>query len=407
MRTYIKSILILSLILNLASCTKDEDFRFDTVASGGNAILTDTKISRLDINNDVKISLVTKEGVTVSKVEIYNNTAASGASYVVGSKITDATISGTTATFKSSIIAGNSNFVSNQSSASGVIPIVVVATYSDNTVSTNPYSLTIARGINFVDADGVVLTSSGISNVKYKDSTSTILRYKVYKKYATTTVDKVTMQWKKNKAGTYSAGDATFSKTAGSIELANLDYITYGLHANDTLYYKFTVQSGTQTDYVETAIPIITQSFNASKQGEISDASAGSNFNLLAGNGTSTTNEIMFSTPFGIEKSGSTSITFVKVAGPSATYFKNADLFTAETAYLAGTPVTKLTGLVKDDVVVYKITRAIRDEVKKVDVITNFYGLLKVVDLTTVTSNLNPTVNSIKFEYKEGILMQK
>lgn len=387
----------MSLILNLTSCTKDEDFRFDTLVSGGNAILTDTKISRLDTNNDVKISLVTKEGVTVSKVEIFNNTAASGSSYVIGSKITDATISGTSATFKSSLLVGNSQFVSNQSSASGIIPIVVVATYSDNTVSTNPYSLTIARGINFVDADGAVLTSSGISNVKYKDSTSTLLRYKVYKKYATTTVDKVTMQWKKNKAGTYSAGDATFSKTEGSIELANLDYITYGLHVNDTLYYKFTVQSGTQTDYVETAIPIITQSFNASKQGEISESTSANKFNLLTGTINGDNSEIKFSTPLGITKEGSTIINFVKVSSPSATYFKNADLFTAETAYLGGAPVASLTNLAKDDVVVYKITRTIDKVVK------NYYGLLKVGDLTSI----NSTINSFKFEYKEGILMQK
>lgn len=407
MKKYIKQISILSLFLTFASCT--EDVELEMVEVGGNVVLTDRKISRLDTNNDIKSKVILKEGVTITKIEVYNNTAAStSAPIILGAKVGDATVNGEIATFSSSLLQDNPNFDSNQATASGTIRLAFVTTYSDGTTTTNPYVLTVARGINWRiingDGDEVDNATSGITDIRYLDPTDTIIKYKVYKKYASTVVDEVTLQWKKNKAGTY-ANDAIATvdsddddlTVSGSINLGKTDYAAYGLAVNDTLYYKFTVKSGTQTDYIETAIAINTQEFAGSKTAHLSDVVTMSKFSFETGLNYANTNtadgEIVFTTPFGISKTGATAITFVK---SNSTDFGTANLFTAEEDYEAGTAVTSLTGLTTDDVVIYKIVR---------DAVT-YYGLIKVGDLTTTTTINNETNNSFAIEYKEGTILR-
>lgn len=402
MKKYIKQISILALFATFTSCTV-EDEKIAMTEVGGNVVLTDTKISRLDINNDIKLKVILKEGVTVSKIEVYNNIAETPASdpLVLGDKIGDAVIVDAVATFNSSLIAGNAKFASNQTKASGTIPLAIVTTYSDGTKTSNPFILTVARAIDWKDADGVTSSTSGVTNIKYLDTTKNvnIIRYGVYKKYTSTVVDNVTMQWKKNEAGTYSEGDSSFDIKKGSIDLGELDYSAYGLAVNDTLYYKFTVKSGSQTDYIETAIAIDTQDFDASKSGSLSDDLTSNKFNLAENKNYANTNlvdgEIKFTTSFGISVEGSTSLDFVKVVNPSSSYYADANLFSAEADYIDGTPVNSLTDLAKGDVIIYKI---VRDSI-------SYYGLIKIGDVNSTTVN-NETVNSFVFTYKEGTILR-
>lgn len=399
MKKNIVKISLLALLVSFSSCTQDEELAM--LDAGGNTVLKDTKISRLDTNSDIKIGVILKAGVSVSKLEIFYNTAASGA-IVLGTKIGDATVSGDLATLSSSKLIADPNFVSNKSTASGTIALAFVTTYSDGSITTNPYSLTVARGIDWkiLDADGVSVTNatSGTTNIKYLDNTTgvNVLRYAVYKKYANTVVDNVTVQWKKNKTGTYSVGVATFPITKGEIDLGNLNYSTYGLAVNDTLYYKISVKSGTQTDYIQTAIAINTQEFGASASAEITDALTANKFSFATGLNYADTNttkgEVVFTSPYGISKTGTTSITFVK---SNSTDYDTADLFSAEVDFLEGTAVTSLTNLAQDDLIIYRI---VRDDVTS-------YGMIKVGDLSSSTLN-GTTTKTFTFEYKEGTILR-
>lgn len=399
MKKNIVKISLLALLVSFSSCTQDEELAM--LDAGGNTVLKDTKISRLDTNSDIKIGVILKAGVSVSKLEIFYNTAASGA-IVLGTKIGDATVSGDLATLSSSKLIADPNFVSNQSKASGTIALAFVTTYSDGSITTNPYSLTVARGIDWkiLNADGASVTNatSGTTNIKYLDNTTgvNVLRYAVYKKYANTVVDNVTVQWKKNKAGTYSVGVATFPITKGEIDLGNLNYSTYGLAVNDTLYYKISVKSGTQTDYIQTAIAINTQEFGASTSAEITDALTANKFSFATGLNYADTNttkgEVVFTSPYGISKTGTTSITFVK---SNSTDYDTADLFSAEVDFLEGTAVTSLTNLAQDDLIIYRI---VRDDV-------TYYGMIKVGDLSSSTLN-GTTTKTFTFEYKEGTILR-
>jgi len=388
MKKYIKQISILALFITFASCTPDDE-KVDMLSVGGNAVLTDTKISRLDTNNDIAIKVITKQGVTATKIEIFNNTASSTAPIVLGTKVADATISGAAATFSSSKLAGNAQFVSNQTTASGTIPLAFVTTYSDGTTTSTPYVLTVARGINF---SGTVPTS-----IKYLDPTleKNLIKYAVYKKYAATVVNSVTVQWKKNATGTYAPVAGTFPVTTGSIDLGTIPYATYGLAVGDKLYYKFIVTSGTQTDFVETSVTIVTQAFNAEKSATLSDDLTANKFSLETGLNYANTNtadsEIVFTTPFGISQTGTTAIDFVK---SNSTDYSTANLFTALADYTAGTKVTSLTNLAKDDVIIYKIIRG---------TVTS-YGMIKVGDTNSTTLNGN-TINSFGIVYKEGTFL--
>lgn len=394
MKKYIKQIAILTLFASFASCS--EDYSPDMTSTGGNTVLTTTSISRLDKNYDLNINIINKEGVSTSKVEVFYNLGTS--SIKLGDKVGDATIKGDgkTATINTSKLRDFEHFGADKDLTTGTFSLVVVSTFSDGSKITNPYTLTVGKGISWTDADGKLSKTSGVLQVKYLDKTekTNVIRYKVANK-STTTVDKVTMQWKKNKAGVYNTGDDTFPKTKGSIDLGKIDYAAYDLAVGDVLYIKFTVTAGTQTDYIETAITVITQDFDADQKASLTDALTANKLNLaknMVYADTDTKNgEIVFTAPFGISKEGTTEISFVKVSSASATYYDDANLFSVEVDYMAGTKVTSLTNLAMNDIVIYKITRGTVES----------YGLIKVGDLTTVN-----TTNSFNFNYKEGTILR-
>ena len=410
MKKYIKHISLLALFATFSSCTTTVD-QYATTPTGGNVLLTDTKISRLDTNNDIALQVVTKSGVTATKIEIFNNIAASTtAAIILGNKIADGTLtSATAATFSSSTISGNANFASNQATATGAIQLAFVTTYSDGTTTTSRFAITIARGINFVNSDGIVISSTGINNVKYLDPslTNNIISYKVYKKYAATVVDNVTVEWKKNLNGTYAPVTGTFPITNGSIDLGTIPYADYGLAVGDDLYYRFTVTSGTQKDYIETFVTVTNQVLNSSKSANLYQDLTANKFSFQTGMNyadTDTTHgEIVFTSPFGIAKEVTTSINFVKVNNPSTTYYTDTDLFMADADYNAGTKVTSLTNLASDDVIIYKVTRNINTGTVDTPVYKDFtyYGLLKIGAKTSDNST-----TSFMFDYKEGILLK-
>ena len=256
-----KNILIKSTVLGLTflllSCNVEEKFKTESV--GGNVVLADNVISRLDVNNNIKLNVFTKPGVTVNKIEIFENIATSGALPKLGVSIASSTPINGIATFNSSKIKNYPAFDSNQDSPDGGIDMVFDTKYSDGTTTTNNYSITVLRGINFTDDKGNVLGSSGFTTVKYLDGTlnQNILNYATFKNYSSTIIDNVKVEWKKNLTGTYAPVMGTFPTTSGSLDLGTIPYLAYGLAIDDSLFYKFTVKSGSQTDYIIAELKVI------------------------------------------------------------------------------------------------------------------------------------------------------
>lgn len=426
MKKYIKQIVALALIVSFASCSPDDE-KVDMLSAGGSAVVPGS-ISRLDINVPITIKVNLKEGVTVTKVEIYKNIAAnSTAAIVLGDKVTDATIvtvdnTTTNAVFSSSTLGSFDVFpvtgtdgTVTLTGKTGTFPLAIKSTFSDGTVTTIPYVQTVAKGIvwKILDdhGDPVTNATSGVTSFKLNDPTPVEIRFAPVKKAATTLTSIVGTWTKTTIDGTVTTGDlpGTIDATTAvkTVDIAAIPYSTYGgLVAGDVIVYKFMVTAGTQTDSISTKITIEDQVFGGSSNGSLSQDLTMNQFSFATAKtyaSDSTEGEIVFNPEFGFAKAGETRIEFVENSGLS---YDDANLFDAETAFNAGTPVTTLTEeLFIDSVVLYKVTRNVNlgstDEPDFQDV--TYYGLLKVTDLSLSSSAL---IQGFKFTFKEGELVQ-
>lgn len=401
MKKYIKQIAAFAFIATLASCSADDNMEFAT--TGGNAVPATTSISRLDNNYDLPLNTYTKEGVTVSKVEIYKNTAKTTSDPIVlGDKVSDGTLSAGKATFNTSTLGSFDNFpvtangVTTLNGTTGTFELAVLATYSDGTTTRAPFTLTVGKAITWQvknsDGDLVNSTSSGVTTIKLNDPTPAVVNIAPLTKPATT-ITSIVGQWSKN-GSAYTNLPETFAPKKQPINLNKYPYTTYGgIVPGDKITYKFIISSGAQQDNITTTVTFANQVFGASHDGNISDSESTFSFST----GDHKASEIDFVSPFGFEASEDVSIDFVK----STLDYATADLFTAETAYNAGAKVTSLTNLAVGDVVVYKITRSVNfgteAEPEFHDVL--YTGIIKITDKVQGT-----TSQELKFSYKEGVL---
>ena len=391
MKKYIKQIAILAIFAAFASCSSDEDSDLDIASVGGNVVPATASISRLDRNYNIPLTLLTKEGVSVSKIEIYKDDA----------KISDATISGETATFSTSTLGSFDEFGTAGNAKTGTFSLSIRSTYSDGSTTKAPYALAVGKGIvwKVLDADGeptTTSTTSGKTTVKLNDPTPVNINYATVKK-ATTVVDNVVGEWSKN-GGAYTALPGTFSTTKQTINVAAIPYTTYGgIAAGDKITYRFTVNAGTQSDVITTTIQFVNQVFGSEKNGSVSNLDETNKFSFATGLNYDKLNtedaEIAFLSDFGFKADGETDIHFVK----STLNYATADLFLADAAYAAGTKTTSLTGLNTGDVVVYKISRVVKTDDEEHTV--EYYGILKITDRIEGT-----TSQRLSFSYKEGVL---
>lgn len=403
MKKYIKQIAAFALIAVLASCDSADD-NVNLTSVGGNAAPATSSISRLDNNYALPLNTYPKEGVTVSKVEIFKNTAKVTSDPIIfGDKVADATLAEGKATFNTSTLGSfdvfpvTSGGVTTLTGKTGSFSLAILTTYSDGSTTRAPWTLTVGKGISWQGYDDtgklVNTTSSGVSSILYEDPTPAFIHIAPVKK-GTTTVTSIVGYWSKNDSGTFAELPLTIKNTGESIDLAAIPYTTYGaLVAGDKITYRFIITAGSQTDQISTSVTFDNQEFGSSSAGSISNTA--STFSFATGDNSAS--EIEFNSPFGIIVSGKTPINFVK----SPLAYATADLFTAEAAYTSGTKVTELTNLVVGDVVVYKITRKVNFGTESDPDIQDvlYTGILTITDKVQGT-----TSQELKFSYKEGVL---
>lgn len=412
MKKYIKFAAI-ALVAVLASCSSDDE-TIDFSETGGNAV-PQASISRLDTNFDLPIALFTKEGVTATKVEIYQNIAATTADPVkLGPKVADATIAGGKASFNTSTLGSFDVFpvtkdgVTTNTGTTGVFVLAIITTYSDGTTTKAPYRLTVAKGIvwkadDHGKATTTTTTTSGVTAVLYDDPTPVFIHYATVTNTGTV-VTSVVGSWSKN-GGAFTDFAKTFSTTKESINITEIPYTTYGgLVAGDKITYKFVVTSSTgQQDTISTTVTFANQLFDGVKDGVLSNSDTTSQFSFATGLnyvGADATNpEVTFTQGFGFKRSSDKDrIQFVT---STTLDFEDSSLFDAQTAFDNGTPLAALTNLNVDDVILYKVTRNVNlgtsDKPDFQDV--TYFGLIQITDRIAGT-----TSQQLKFSYKEGVL---
>ena len=223
----------LSLVLAVAltSCESDEaDYQKDAAKDvGGYAYLADQTISSFDTNEDLSIDLFANSGVTFNSVDVLMD----------GSSIASATVSEENATFNASAFG--------DLAIDDEFDIMLESQLSNGNMSKDPFSVSVVSPISLDGDNPSVLTLDSISNGAAVD-------YSTYTLSAP--IDSAELFLKKNSEGTYTNSEASVSTEGGSIELATTNYQELNLMANDTLYYEFTVMSGSLSESASSYIVI-------------------------------------------------------------------------------------------------------------------------------------------------------
>ena len=219
----------------LISCSTD-DFaeRSDVSDLGGYANLINRKISTFDSNADLKIKLYTgSSNISFNDIEVVLDSDSS----------TMATVSGdTTATF-------NSAFLGDLEIAS--YGVTINSTLSNGKMPKDNFTISAVNPISISSSNLLETNMDTIANIALGYNTYTFSAPK----------DNVVLSLKKNKAGTYAAsGAGQLNVNGGAVLLKDTNYEGLNLTENDSLYYKYTITSGSQSADAEDYIVIVPKS---------------------------------------------------------------------------------------------------------------------------------------------------
>ncbi|MDO6490548.1 MULTISPECIES: hypothetical protein [unclassified Cellulophaga] len=377
-------ILFILPIFVLFSCNED-DSEITNYDLGANIILNTNSISNLDVNNTMEISIITADGVSVSSIQV-----------IKGDDNVDASISGNTATFNSSLLG---TLIGQEEDG---IDINTITTLSNEKPYTKSFNINITKALAFdKELDAITYNTTVEDTLSFSASTKSAI------------IDNISLEWKKGSEGTYASTEplgAALNVDGEEIIFSNFTDASYGynLAVKDTLYYRFIATSGSLKDTIITSMPIISQTFENSNAVVLSSDITKNKLNLDTA--TSYTDsetelaEIKFKSPSGFEKAGSTDIDFVKVgdlSGESEYYntveklFSEKDLLVAKRLYEAGAKETEFSSTAQGDLYIYKVTRLNEDG----DSITE-YGMIKIGDI--ITTNGGTTLTDINIEFGEG-----
>lgn len=378
---HIKFITILLLTAFIFSCEKEDDPFIENFDLGVNILLTTSEISKFDISHGVDLKIISLPDVSVSKIEVES-----------GESKADATLADDKASFNSSVLGDLEGKES--------VDFTIDATLSNG----KPYKKAFKVSIG-----SVLGISKALDALTYNSSIEDTLAFKTTTNSAT--INTVTLDWKKNKAGIYATTNPTgeaLNVDGDEIYFINVDNTTYGydLNIKDTLYYRLIATSGTLKDTLEVMLPVRSQVFGAYKTSSVYSDILKNKLNLSTGSyyadsDTEGKGEIVFkAATSGFEKEGSTAIDFVKVGDLSSELehvntsdklYVEKDLLAIMRIYDAGTKTTSVDNPIKDDLYVYKITREDKTT----------YGLIKIGSIETVTVDTETSI-TISLEFGEG-----
>ncbi|CAL67802.1 hypothetical protein [Christiangramia forsetii] len=378
MKKYLKLASLSVLIaVGLTSCEADDDgYRDDPTEIGGYATLSDRSISRFDRNSDLNINFFATEAVSVESVEIIQG----------GSVVGNATVSGETATFNTSIL-GDFTFPDDDGvdQQTGSYPIRIRTTYSNGEVSEDPFTVGVEKVISLGD-NATETTMDSLSAVTLNYEVSTF----------SANVDDVMLELKRNSDGTFIDSDVDVATDGGSVMLSETNFADLNLGVNDTLFYKLTATSGNLTDITSGQVAITPKAFTNSNSVTLSDDLTMNQLDLatgaISGDGEDNGADIRFLDPTGFEVIDGSDVSFVKLDEDF-----DADVLTARAAYEDGDTITSATDLENGDIFVYKDTRDVEDEDGNIET-QNFYGIFRIGSVSVVDGN----AVSFDIDYSDG-----
>lgn len=377
-RTLIGNIFkILSIVtLFLFVSCKDNEEIFPHSETNTKITSRTSSISVLDRDYNMEFDYTTENGATIQSMNVET-----------GGSSSPVTLASNVASFNSSVF-GTLEAGENED-------YDLVSTLSDNYSFRNKFSLAIYKAISATKTPELI---------RYKSSVEDTLVIKT--KTESAIIDRVAVNWKKNKDGVYATDTSlgTLNTDTNTFFFKDVNALTngYGLQVNDTLYYEFIAESGSLTDTVEVKIPILTQEYNVfSESSSLTTATTSNRFNLKTSETLENDDanaEIKYESG-NVAKSGTTAIEFVEISDISSTdYSSNQELVDAKDLLItkdlfdANTVITSFSPS-PNKLVGYRITRVIDG------VSTTSYGLILITETFSNTSG-----NGFKFTYGEGTL---
>lgn len=372
MKKYLNLSLSLFLVLGLASCDT-EDESIDTKNIGGYATLSDRSVTVFDTNEDLNINFFTAEGVTAESVEVMQG----------GTVIGNATVSGETASFNTSIL-GDFTFEDEDGeiSTTGSYPIALRTTYSNGNTSLDYFTVSVGHAIE--------LDSDNPSETNMDDLEDVELAYEVSTFAAT--VDDVTLEVKEGSEATYQMTSLDLSTEGEAVAISSIDFAALGidLQVNDTLYYRFTANSGSLSESASSSLAITPKAFMTSGSGTLSSDAEMSDLDF----------DLEYLDPTGFVVEAGSDLELVALP---ADYFDTLDegVITAREAFELGTKITSATNLQNGDVFVYSATRTIENEDEE-EVEVTMYGIITIGEVTNTNVD-GETTTSFVVNYSEGM----
>lgn len=373
-----KIIYILLTIGLFISCNKDKDLPYEVNEAYTN--LKNKKITLFDTNADLNLIITSLNNIKVQNIEVKRN----------GNKVTDATItSNSSAKFNSSTLLPF-KFGEKEDEPTGSFNISLVSKLSNGQLVSTDTPLKVGHAISFL---------KNVNSIEYGSKEKRIIEYNI-STFSKVTIDKVTLEWKKGKNGTYTLDPEynALNTEKGSIDAGKNKY---NLVVGDTLYYKFVAKRGALLDSIKTSLIVKAQTVSLSGKGQLSKDTPLFSFSTgkqeKEAKPEDPKNEILYTNPTGFKANTDTSITFVKsnlTGDKLKKYYENGLLDEMKTSMDKGTSSNNLSNLIKDQVYTYKITRKNKDK----EIIS--YGVILIGNI------LNPGTleEKIDFKYKEGVL---
>lgn len=358
--------------LGVSSCEPaEDDIRPEPRELGGYAYLSDRTISPFDKNENLNIDLFTAEGVEVESVEVLQN----------GEVLTEASISGESATFNASVF--------DTLEVGDEYPVRIRTTLSNGNVAEDPFTLTVA--------DAIVVDEAPES-VTFMDTTTAVVSYSTFSQVAP--IDNVSLFFRNGVEDEYSLIADDLDLSGGEFNFGEFDYAEHNVNPGDTIYYRFLAQSGELSEEAVAVIPVVPQEFRSSTVAELSEDPEMDSYSLATGEYVANEEaEILFMDPLGFETQ--MGLDFVQATVPddmtAVEFLEETDLMEAENIYMEGEPMTSFEDVEAGDIFVYRVVRQNEDGEEVV-----YYGMIRIGNVMVT----NGTEESFDFEYTEGTIIR-